>query len=86
MEQHRIEDVERARKVPIQTLLGLAAGRRQTIRCPFHQERTPSCVIYPDGHYYCFGCGSHGSNAIDFLMAMGSSFSAALDELTKYIK
>jgi DNA polymerase I-like protein with 3'-5' exonuclease and polymerase domains len=30
------------------------------IRCPFHDERTPSCQLYPDGHYHCFGCGAHG--------------------------
>lgn len=29
------------------------------ILCPFHNERTPSCVIYPD-HYFCFGCRKYG--------------------------
>jgi CHC2 zinc finger/Toprim-like len=28
--------------------------------CPFHTEKTPSFVIYPDNHFYCFGCGGHG--------------------------
>lgn len=29
--------------------------------CPFHDERTPSCVIYTDQQtYHCFGCGAHG--------------------------
>jgi len=27
------------------------------IRCPFHQERTPSCAIHPSkGYFYCYGC------------------------------
>ena len=36
------------------------------ICCPFHDDRTPSCHIYPD-HFYCFGCGAHG-DPIDLLM------------------
>lgn len=27
--------------------------------CPFHNERTPSFVFYPD-HYHCFGCSESG--------------------------
>lgn len=30
------------------------------ILCPHHEERTPSCEVYPDGSYYCFGCGAYG--------------------------
>jgi DNA polymerase I-like protein with 3'-5' exonuclease and polymerase domains len=30
------------------------------INCPFHEEKTPSCQLYADGHYHCFGCGAHG--------------------------
>ena len=29
------------------------------VRCPFHEERTPSMKLYED-HYFCFGCGKHG--------------------------
>ena len=36
--------------------------------CPFHSERTPSFVIYPDKKdYHCFGCGAHGT-VIDYVM------------------
>ena len=28
--------------------------------CPFHEERTPSFIVYPDSHAHCFGCGWHG--------------------------
>jgi hypothetical protein len=30
------------------------------ICCPFHADATPSCQLYADGHYHCFGCGAHG--------------------------
>jgi len=36
------------------------------ICCPFHDDRTPSCHIYPD-HFHCFSCGAHG-DAVDWLM------------------
>jgi hypothetical protein len=30
------------------------------ILCPKHEEKTPSCHVYPDGMYKCFGCGAYG--------------------------
>jgi DNA primase len=36
------------------------AGGMHKANCPIHKERTPSCVLYEDGHYHCFGCGAHG--------------------------
>src|SRR5262249_39123757 len=30
------------------------------ILCPFHVEKTPSCHLYDDGHYYCYGCPRYG--------------------------
>lgn len=36
--------------------------------CPFHQEKTPSCVITPSkALFHCFGCGAGGS-IIDWQM------------------
>jgi hypothetical protein len=42
------------------------SGPRWTAPCPFHNEKTPSFMVYDD-HFHCFGCGASGS-AIDFLM------------------
>lgn len=32
----------------------------QAIVCPFHFEKTGSCMVN-DTDYYCFGCGKKGS-------------------------
>jgi len=65
--------VERANAVSVISLV----ARDQPLRregnvyralCPVHSERTPSFTIYPDNHYYCFGCGTRGK-AVDYLMA-----------------
>lgn len=38
-----------------------------TCLCPFHTEKTPSCVISPAKNlYHCFGCGAAGS-VLDWL-------------------
>ncbi len=42
-------------------------GRTQTGLCPFHNEKTPSFVVYPETQsFYCFGCGA-GGDIINFI-------------------
>ena len=42
-------------------------GRIHTGLCPFHNEKTPSFVVYPETQsFYCFGCGT-GGDAITFV-------------------
>ena len=38
---------------------GMKGNRAGFIRCPFHNDRTPSLKLYDD-HFHCFGCGAHG--------------------------
>ena len=38
---------------------GLEVNFASMVRCPFHEDRTPSMKLYED-HYFCFGCGKHG--------------------------
>ena len=79
------EQLESCRKVPLHKLVGLTnLSRRAKIRCPFHEDRTASCTLFPTGGYHCFGCGSNG-NSVDFIINMGESFETAIKELTKYI-
>lgn len=35
-------------------------GSRWVARCPFHDDRRPSFVIFPDSGWKCFGCGEWG--------------------------
>lgn len=60
------EDVRRlvtAREVA--EFYGFSPNRSGFICCPFHQEKTPSLKLFPDGGWKCFGCGKGGS-VIDF--------------------
>jgi hypothetical protein len=46
------------------------AGRNFKACCPFHKEKTPSFVVYPqEKRYYCFGCQSTG-DVFGFIMKM----------------
>ncbi len=58
-------------RVPLDQLIGetvslVRRGPSITACCPFHAEKSPSFHIYPDNHYYCFGCKESG-DAITFV-------------------
>ncbi len=47
-------------------------GRSYWGLCPFHNEKTPSFSVNPEGRYYhCFGCGA-GGDVIKFVMNVES--------------
>lgn len=46
----------------------IRAGRNYKTLCPFHPEKSPSCMIYAESNsYHCFGCSAHG-DSITFIM------------------
>ena len=61
------------------------AGHNYKALCPFHQERTPSFVVFPDTQTWrCFGACGEGGDVFSFVMkAEGWDFSEALRELAK---
>ncbi len=43
-------------------------GTRYRGLCPFHQEKTPSFIVYPDrGSWHCYGACSTGGDVISFI-------------------
>lgn len=42
-------------------------GKNSKSLCPFHSEKTPSMVVYPDTQsFFCFGCGA-GGDVVSFI-------------------
>ncbi len=59
------------------------SGRNYKALCPFHSEKTPSFVVFPESQrWYCFGACSEGGDVFTFAMEMeGWDFRTALEEL-----
>lgn len=84
------ERLERAKEaIPIDQVVGLyvplrPSGAKRIGRCPFHEDRTPSFVCFPNTKtFHCFGCGAHG-DAVDFLSRyLNLTFLEALDTLER---
>jgi len=60
------------------------AGRNYKGLCPFHTEKTPSFVVFPESqNYRCFGCG-RGGDVFNFIMDIeGFDFRGALQMLAE---
>lgn len=59
------------------------SSRQPKALCPFHSERSPSFVIYPEtGNWRCFGSCAEGGDVISFMMKRENlSFPEALENL-----
>ncbi len=59
------------------------AGRTFKANCPFHTEKTPSFVVFPEGqNWRCFGACNEGGDVFSFVMKMeGWDFREALQVL-----
>ncbi|HVL26178.1 MAG TPA: DNA primase [Thermomicrobiales bacterium] len=52
--------------------------------CPFHQEKTPSFIVFPDSqNFHCFGCGKGGDLFTFYMLVENVEFKEALHELAK---
>ncbi len=82
------DSVEQIReRLDIVDLIGQHVNLRKTGRnfkglCPFHQEKTPSFIVFPDNQtFHCFGCGA-GGDAFNFVMQLEHvDFRQALEQL-----
>lgn len=75
--------------IPIEDIIGQhvelrPSGRNLVGRCPFHEDRQPSLVVFPQTRtFHCFGCRA-GGDLISFLrLQYNLSFSEALDSLDR---
>lgn len=61
------------------------AGRTFKARCPFHEDRTPSFVVYPEtGRWWCFGACNDGGDVINYIQrARDCGFREAIAELKR---
>ena len=52
--------------VYVEALTGQAVGRDRKVRCPFHEDASPSLHVYetPEGGWYCFSC-KRGTSVYD---------------------
>lgn len=68
--------------IRVLTDLGYVLHENRKIICPFHPEKTPSLVVYPQNNsYHCFGCGKHG-DVINFYAGVAQlDYTAAMHEL-----
>ena len=59
-------------------------GRSLKGLCPFHQERTPSFIVFPESqNFHCFGCGKGGDVFTFFMGVENVDFREALTELAR---
>ncbi len=78
--------LERLQEIDILTVardLGLEVNDYGKMRCPFHEEDTPSLVFYTTTNsFYCFGCGKTG-NSVTLCAEVGKhSVGEAIRQLT----
>ncbi|MFN2245174.1 MAG: DNA primase, partial [Anaerolineae bacterium] len=61
------------------------AGRNYKGLCPFHAEKTPSFVVFPDsGTWHCFGACGTGGDVFSFVMQQENlDFGEALQTLAR---
>lgn len=81
--------LELKRRFPIETVATRyvhlrRVGRTLVGRCPFHDDRHPSFVVYPSTQlFHCFGCEAHGDVLTFVMLYERIGFPEAVDLLRR---
>lgn len=60
------------------------SGRTVAFRCPFHDERTASLIVFRDSNrWHCFGCSDHGDVIAAVMKLDGLTFVEAVLQLAR---
>ncbi len=82
------EDIRRAKEVDLiesGLIDGVKKGGRVAVLCLFHEDTSPSKVIYPgDRGFYCFACGEGGDGIKLIIKKEDISFLEAVRLLNKH--
>jgi|GEM_PF-1921996 hypothetical protein len=74
------EDIGRAEQYPMENLIEF--NRSRMTRCPFHNEKTPSCSLVKDSNViHCFGCGGSWNSIEVAMKKYGIAFVEAVKRL-----
>lgn len=83
-------DLAHVKSTPIEDLYDgdyKVNGKKLMGLCPFHDEDTPSFVIYTETNtFHCFGCGESGDVIAFYMKQNNMSFSDAVAELEELYK
>lgn len=61
------------------------AGRAYRGLCPFHDDRHPSLVVWPDdGRWRCFGCGASGDGVTAWQLVYHADFRTAVHDVARF--
>ena len=88
LEMKRIDSktIEQLQELPIEQVVEkiahISSIKNNTICCPFHAEKTPSCHLY-EHHLHCFGCGAHTDNIGFVMLHKNVPFLAACQSLAE---
>ena len=71
------QDILRAKECPLLNFTE-KPNHAGFVLCPFHNDKHPSCKIYPDNRFHCFSCTANGdvidlvskTHGLDFINAV----------------
>lgn len=85
MEEEKGTPLERINKLitirDVALALGLIYNSNYMCVCPIHKDSDASLKLYPDNHFYCYGCGAHG----DMVDMVAQSLSISKHDAIKWV-